>query len=150
MKPFAKSATVALLMFAALFPNAHAQESRGTIAGTVTDASGAAIPDARVQVTNVGTNISTTVITNTNGIFRVPYLQPGQYDETRARQIDYEMMETLLADWMSADNKVTIISPTTVHRQLTEQEQRDLQAGKPQALTDVGKRGTCHSSTVEG
>ncbi len=82
MKPFAKSATVTLLMFVALFPNAHAQESRGTIAGEVTDASGAAIPDARVQVTNVGTNISTTVITNTNGIFRVPYLQPGQYAAT--------------------------------------------------------------------
>ncbi len=42
MKPFAKSATVTLLMFVALFPNAHAQESRGTIAGEVTDASGAA------------------------------------------------------------------------------------------------------------
>jgi len=68
------------------------------------------------------------------------YLRPGQYDEARAKQIDYEMMELLLADWMSADNKVTIISPTTVHRQLTEQEQRDLQAGKPQALTDVGRR----------
>jgi hypothetical protein len=68
------------------------------------------------------------------------YLRPGQYDEAKAKQIDYEMMEVLLADWMSADNKVAIISPTTVHRQLTEQEQRDLQAGKPQALTDVGKR----------
>jgi hypothetical protein len=68
------------------------------------------------------------------------YLRPGQYDEARAKQVDYEMMENLLADWMSADNKVTIISPVTVHRQLTEQEQRDLQAGKPQALTDIGKR----------
>jgi hypothetical protein len=68
------------------------------------------------------------------------YLRPGQYDETKARQIDYEMMEVLLADWMSADNKVTIVSPTTVHRELTAQEQRDLQAGKPNALSDVGKR----------
>ena len=68
------------------------------------------------------------------------YLQPGQYDEAKARMIDYEMMEILLADWMSADNQVTIISPTTVHRQLTEQEQRDLQAGKPNALGEVGKR----------
>src|SRR6266446_3149547 len=41
---------------------------------------------------------------------------------------------------MSADNKVTIISPATVHRQLTEQEQRDLQTGKPQALGELGKR----------
>ena len=68
------------------------------------------------------------------------YLRPGQYDEARAKQIDYEMMEILLADWMSADNQVSIISPQTVHRQLTEQEQRDLQAGKPQALGELGKR----------
>jgi len=68
------------------------------------------------------------------------YLRPGQYDEARAKQIDYEMMEVLLADWMSADNKVTIISPTTVHRELSEQEQRDLQTGKPNALGELGKR----------
>jgi hypothetical protein len=68
------------------------------------------------------------------------YLRPGQYDEARAKQIDYEMMELLLSDWMAADNQVTIISPRTAHRQLTEQEQRDLQAGKPNALADVGRR----------
>src|SRR5690348_5674567 len=79
---FAKSGTIAVVLLAALVPNAQAQESRGTIAGVVIDASGAAIPDARVQVTNVGTNISTAVVTNTNGIFRVPYLQPGQYSAT--------------------------------------------------------------------
>ena len=68
------------------------------------------------------------------------YLRPGQYDEAKTRQVDYQMMEILLADWMSADNKVAIVSPNTVHRELTEQEQRDLQAGKPNALSDVGKR----------
>jgi len=68
------------------------------------------------------------------------YLRPGQYDEVRAKQIDYEMMELLLSDWMSADNQVTIISPRTVHRQLTDQEQKDLQAGNPRALNDVGRR----------
>jgi len=68
------------------------------------------------------------------------YLRPDQYDETKARQIDYEMMEVLLADWMSADNKVSIVSPTTVRRELTAQEQADLQAGKPNALSEVGKR----------
>src|SRR5437879_4576832 len=78
-----RSAAVAVLLFAAvMIPNARGQESRGTIAGVVIDASGAAIPNAKVQVTNVGTNISTAVVTNLNGIFRVPYLQPGQYSAT--------------------------------------------------------------------
>ena len=83
MQTFARSAAVSLLLFTALVnPNAHGQESRGTITGVVTDASGGAVPGAKVQVTNVGTNISTAVVTNANGIFRVPYLQPGQYSAT--------------------------------------------------------------------
>ncbi|PYV33172.1 MAG: hypothetical protein DMG09_22845, partial [Acidobacteria bacterium] len=58
---------------------ARGQESRGTIVGTVTDASGGAIPEATVQVTNIGTNVSTEVTTNMSGNFRVPYLLSGQY-----------------------------------------------------------------------
>jgi hypothetical protein len=71
---------------------------------------------------------------------RETYLRPGEYDEVSAKSIDYEMMELLLADWMSADNKVTIVSPRTVRRQLSDQELKDLQEGKPQALGDVGRR----------
>src|SRR5438046_7053311 len=58
---------------------ARGQESRGTIVGTVTDASGGAIPEATVLVTNIGTNVSAAVTTNMTGNFRVPYLSPGQY-----------------------------------------------------------------------
>ena len=57
-----------------------AQETRGTILGTVRDPSGAVVPGATVVVTNVGTNVSTEVVSNDSGAFEVPYLAPGSYD----------------------------------------------------------------------
>ena len=56
-----------------------AQESRGTITGTVIDSSKAVIPGAAVTVTNVERNTSVTAITNAEGFFQVPYLIPGAY-----------------------------------------------------------------------
>src|SRR5437870_13859052 len=80
MQTFARSAAVSLLLFTAVVnPNAHGQESRGTITGLVTDASGGAVPGAGVQVTNIGANISTQLVTNANGNFRLPSLHPRQY-----------------------------------------------------------------------
>jgi hypothetical protein len=69
----------------------------------------------------------------------VKYLHPGEYDELQARNIDYNMMETLLADWMSCDNQVTIMSPATVRRRLTEAQVKDLEAGKA-PLSDIARQ----------
>lgn len=56
-----------------------AQVTSGTILGTVTDASNAAIAKAKVRITNTGTNIGSDVVTNDQGNFELPYLQDGQY-----------------------------------------------------------------------
>ena len=60
----------------------HAQESRGTITGTVIDSTKAVIPGAAVTVTNVERNTSVTAITNSEGFFQVPYLISGSYKIT--------------------------------------------------------------------
>ena len=65
------------------------------------------------------------------------YLRPGEYDEVGAKPIDYAMMETLLADWMGADGKITIVTPTLVRKKLTDQQIKDLQAGRPQVLAEI-------------
>src|SRR5215204_5182540 len=57
----------------------HAQEFRGTIAGTVTDPNGAVVPGASITVKNTETNIANTVTTNDEGSYTVPLLQPGSY-----------------------------------------------------------------------
>ncbi|HYZ84129.1 MAG TPA: TonB-dependent receptor, partial [Bryobacteraceae bacterium] len=54
----------------------------GTIRGNVLDASGAAVPQARVLITDVGTNISTTVTTNDDGEYEAPSLRSGDYRVT--------------------------------------------------------------------
>ena len=58
----------------------NAQGSSGTILGTVTDASGAAVPDASVQVKNVGTGVSQNVPTDAQGRYRAPELNIGEYE----------------------------------------------------------------------
>ena len=58
---------------------AFAQNATGTIDGRVTDASGAAVPNAAVAVTNLATNVRLTTITNGEGRFYQRYLQPGSY-----------------------------------------------------------------------
>jgi hypothetical protein len=67
-----------LLTLVAAFA-ASGQEFRGAIHGTVRDASGALLPGVTVTVTNVETNVSQTVVTETKGLYQVTHLNPGTY-----------------------------------------------------------------------
>ena len=58
---------------------AWGQESRGTIAGVVTDAQAAGIPKARVVITNLDTGVDFTLETNERGTYSAPLLLPGNY-----------------------------------------------------------------------
>src|SRR5215469_5961032 len=63
-----------------LFPvGARAQTVNGVIAGTVTDPSGAVVPNVRVTITNTGTGISQTATTGAQGEYRFPLVPPGTY-----------------------------------------------------------------------
>ena len=57
-----------------------AQVPTGTIAGTVTDQSGAVLPRATVTVTNKDTGASRIVQSGADGAFSIPALPPGPYD----------------------------------------------------------------------
>ena len=57
----------------------NAQTFRGTILGTVTDSSGAAVAGAAVAVKNVNTGLSRTVTTSEDGTYSVPELPIGTY-----------------------------------------------------------------------
>ncbi|MBY0506939.1 MAG: TonB-dependent receptor [Bryobacteraceae bacterium] len=58
---------------------AWAQTSTGTITGTVSDSTGAAVPAAKVIITNTGTNRKVELVTNTEGNYTAPLLSPGAY-----------------------------------------------------------------------
>lgn len=61
---------------------ALAQNSRGTIRGTVTDSSGAVIPAASVTVKRPVTGEVLRLLTNGAGIYEVPHLEVGTYELT--------------------------------------------------------------------
>jgi hypothetical protein len=56
-----------------------AQTDRGTITGTVSDPSGAAIPAATVVATKTETNTTFTTITAASGDFTIPFVPVGDY-----------------------------------------------------------------------
>lgn len=61
---------------------AAAQSSSGRIIGNVTDPQGAAVPNAKVSATNVGTNITWNTQTNEAGAYQILDLPIGQYTVT--------------------------------------------------------------------
>src|SRR6516164_2403443 len=58
---------------------AFAQVESGVVAGTVTDDSGAVIPNATVTVTSVASNAKRVTQTSQTGTYTVVGLQPGTY-----------------------------------------------------------------------
>jgi len=58
---------------------AWSQTVQGVITGTITDPSGAVVPNATVGITNVATNISQTTTTGSDGSYRFPLVPPGTY-----------------------------------------------------------------------
>jgi hypothetical protein len=66
-----------------LCTTAWGQDITAQIAGTVTDPSGAVVPNAKVEITNSDKNVVVKVVTtDSGGNFSVPYLQVGHYSAT--------------------------------------------------------------------
>jgi hypothetical protein len=58
---------------------APAQGTAGTILGSVMDSSGASVAGATIQVTNIDTGITRSVLTDEAGNYQFPLLLPGRY-----------------------------------------------------------------------
>src|SRR5690348_2960764 len=67
------------LLFAMVPSRASAQAVYGNIIGTVTDQSGAAVPNAKVTVTDVRKGTSDTFTTNSDGNYSATHLIPDDY-----------------------------------------------------------------------
>jgi len=68
-----------------------AQTTAGAILGTVTDSSGAAVPDALVRLTNTGTGVTQIAMSDGEGRYRVPALPVGGYEV----QVEKEGFQTV-------------------------------------------------------
>ncbi|HVS83806.1 MAG TPA: carboxypeptidase regulatory-like domain-containing protein [Pyrinomonadaceae bacterium] len=71
--------SVFVILAIASVVSAQTQITTGTIQGTVTDANGAIVPGANVEIKNLDTNFSKTLTTDDGGRFVALALPPGNY-----------------------------------------------------------------------
>ena len=79
LRKFALLAIAAAFVLVLSLPTARAQNVYGTIAGTVTDASGASVPDATVTLTNLATAEKHSQPTSGSGDYTFVNILPGRY-----------------------------------------------------------------------
>jgi hypothetical protein len=105
------SLVLAVLMFAS-FASIYAQQTTGSIVGTVKDQTGAVISKASVKATNVDTGFSRLSPTNGYGEYRIDYLPVGKYTvEVVASGFERFVQENLSLD---VDQVLTIEVALTV------------------------------------
>jgi hypothetical protein len=131
----------ALLSLAA--GSANAQVLYGSLTGNVTDPSGAAIPSAKVEITNMGTGASQTSESDVRGAYVFHDLQTGSYRLTASstgfqtttqnnvivnanevRRINFEMAisQAATAIEVSAASVILQTDKADVHAEITSQE----------------------------
>jgi hypothetical protein len=57
-----------------------AQEVTSTLNGTITDSSGAVLPNAKVTITDAARGLSRDSVTGSAGDYNIPFIAPGTYD----------------------------------------------------------------------
>ena len=98
----------------------NAQTFRGTILGTVTDATGAAVPGAAVTVRNVDTGLLRKTETQADGSYRVPELPIGTYDVTVEKADFQSSVTSSVKVDVAAERRVdSSLKPGEVREQIT-------------------------------
>ena len=91
MNTLSKAARLTLLSAAIILlaltgvPKLNAQATDSNIVGTVTDATGAAIPAAKVTATNTATNVKYDTVSNMEGEYRLNNVPIGNYTITATK-----------------------------------------------------------------
>ena len=79
MRTISRLVVLSFLLAAVPASILSAQTFRGTLLGTITDATGAVIPGVSISVKNMDTGIERTTESNSDGAFTVPELPVGRY-----------------------------------------------------------------------
>jgi hypothetical protein len=74
-----QNVSIVLAMLLGVALSAYGQVESGRFVGHITDAQGAAVPHAMVKVTNTGTNIVQTALTDSSGDFVITPVSGGTY-----------------------------------------------------------------------
>lgn len=85
---------------------AQAQTNTGRVSGTVTDATGAVVPNATVTAASAAINISRTATTDDNGFYTITNLPVGVYTVTAELQNFKKSVKT--ENTLNADSRLTV------------------------------------------
>jgi hypothetical protein len=91
--------TLCVLISLVSVPASAQSNGLGTITGTVADSSGAVVVGAKIAVTDVATNVTSSSVTNGSGYFEVDNLIPGKYQVT----VTAPGFETLLREGITLE-----------------------------------------------
>jgi len=111
---------LSLIVCCAFVAPAIGQAVYGSVFGTVTDASGAAVPNATVTITNTGTNVSETAKTNESGNYNQTRLIPGTYRvKVEASNFKSAVVETVVVNVDTASTVNVALQPGQVSEEIT-------------------------------
>ncbi len=118
------------------------QTTTGAITGSVTDPSGAVIPNVKITATNTATNINNTTQSNEAGVFNFPFLPIGDYTVTAEAQ---GFKRVVLGPFPLEVNQIARVDPKMEVGVVTESvEVRDF---TPALQTESTQTGAVLSST---
>src|SRR5258708_3413429 len=81
-----KGLLATILFLSCMGATLHAQSVTGTLLGTVNDAGGAVVTNAKITATQTDTGVIRETISNESGNYTIPDLTPGNYSVTAASQ----------------------------------------------------------------
>lgn len=106
-----------LILLSAMTPVAHSQQLTAQLNGRVSDSQGASVPSAKVTVSDSSRGFSVTVITDANGDYVVPLLQPadhyqitvdrGGFQQTVRKDVSLQVAQTAKIDFVLQVGEVT-------------------------------------------
>jgi hypothetical protein len=114
-RTFVAASLLALAMLC-LAPAARAQNSLGSIQGTVVDPTGLRVAGASVRVTNLDTGVSITTKTNRDGLYTVPSLLPGSNYAVEIIQAGFQALD-LTSVAVTSQGTTTVDGTLTIGKQ---------------------------------
>jgi hypothetical protein len=114
----ARFLAIIFVLGAAILPVAAGQNAGGRIIGNVTDPNGATVPDAKVTIVNVATQVHFEVTTSRDGYFQSGDVPIGRYTVTIEasgfRLVSFENQNLLINQVLRLDAKLELGSKTEV------------------------------------
>ena len=122
---------------------ASAQVATGSFVGTITDSSGQLVPGAQVTLREVNRNTTTTLVSDSSGVYTAPFLVPGTYEV----QVELQGFKTWIRRGivLQVNDRVRVDASLEVG---TVSESTTVVASTPIVRTDSSEVGTVIEETA--